>query len=78
MLSCKDIVKIVSSEENSSWSKKIEVKMHLLMCRHCAKYAKQIDMIKKGFKKALSKSDIKNVDQKINEIENQVLEKIKK
>jgi hypothetical protein len=44
MLRCKEVVHLVASEElaESGWMKRLTVRMHLAMCRHCRRYAKQI------------------------------------
>ena len=44
MRHCKQIVDLVSQEIESKlpWSIRMEVKMHLLMCKNCHRYAKQI------------------------------------
>lgn len=78
MLKCKEVVKVVSSDQPVSFLQKIEIKMHLLMCRHCHRYVKQLDLIKTGFIR-LFESKYKSADEnKIHEIENQVLEKVNK
>lgn len=75
MLNCKQVTKIISSEDSQSWRRKLEVRFHLLMCKHCRKYAKHIDIIKTSFKNIFQLSDADK--EKINEIEQTVLEKIK-
>ena len=44
MRHCKQIVDLVSQEMDSKlpWSIRMEVKMHLLMCKNCHRYAKQL------------------------------------
>ncbi len=44
MRHCKQIVDLVSQEMESKlpWSIRMEVKMHLLMCKNCHRYAKQL------------------------------------
>lgn len=44
MYSCHDVHEIVTrgtSEELGAWNR-IRLQMHLLMCHHCARYARQI------------------------------------
>lgn len=78
MLSCKEVVKTVSSEERTTWRRKLEVRLHLMMCRHCGKYAKQLELLKIGIQNLLS-SKAKSADKsKIQNVENRVLEKLKK
>lgn len=74
MLNCKEVVTILSSKEPENWRERIQLKFHLLMCHHCAKYAKQIEALKSGVKNIMQKSNVD--DSKIKRIEDQVLKKI--
>jgi len=74
MLNCKTVVKKISSEDQISWMQKIEIKLHLMMCHHCGKYARQLKLLSAGLKKALSLQN----SQGIQKIEDQVIDKIKK
>lgn len=81
MLPCKDIVRILSSQDSSadelSWMKRAELRMHLLMCKHCSRYASQLKMMKHGFKKLFSR--ITQVDQgNIKRLEDDIIEKLPK
>ena len=51
MMSCKEIVKLVSSGEPQPFLKKAELRMHLMMCKHCSRYVTQLQMLSRGFKK---------------------------
>jgi hypothetical protein len=44
MLHCKEIGRLVASGElgEAGWLKRLEVRLHFLMCRHCFRYADQI------------------------------------
>jgi predicted anti-sigma-YlaC factor YlaD len=44
MLRCREVVHLVASDElaGSGWMRRLAVRMHLAMCRHCRRYAKQI------------------------------------
>lgn len=78
MLSCKEVVKTVSSEERTTWRRKLEVRIHLMMCWHCGKYVKQLELLKIGIQNLLN-SKVKSADKnKIQTVENRVLEKLKK
>ncbi len=55
MLSCKEIVKILNAEDKASLFQRAELRMHLLMCKHCAAYSKHIKLMKAGFKKLFAK-----------------------
>ena len=44
MLTCKEVASSISSDwlERSGWRRRLEVRLHLLMCRYCRRYAAQI------------------------------------
>ena len=52
MLKCKQVSTLVSSGDidNAGFMKKVEVRMHLLMCKHCARYFEQMKSVGKGAK----------------------------
>ena len=70
MLPCKDIVRILSTEEDTSLMVTAEIKMHLLMCKHCSAYNKHLQMMKNGFRKLFSKLTT------VENLENQIIKKI--
>ncbi len=76
MLSCKELVKIVSSDEHLSPRYKLEIRLHLLMCHHCRKYTKQLEILKAGFKTLLNKKTQDADENKLKEIEDRIIEKI--
>jgi len=45
MLKCKEVSRFVSSGESVSLMKRLEMRMHLLICGHCSRYAKQLKKI---------------------------------
>jgi len=49
MISCRDVVNILASDElamTSRW-KRTEVWLHLAMCKHCTRFAQQLASIRK-------------------------------
>lgn len=50
MMSCKDFVRKISSQEKVTPLKKLELKFHEVICKNCSVYKKQIDYISKKFK----------------------------
>ncbi|MDC9729497.1 MAG: zf-HC2 domain-containing protein [Methyloprofundus sp.] len=52
MRHCKQIVDLVSQgmESKLPWSIRMEVKMHLLMCKNCYRYAKQLKFMQSELK----------------------------
>jgi len=51
MLPCKEVIKIISTDDPTSLLRRTETKLHLMMCKHCARYANHLKMVKSGFKK---------------------------
>jgi hypothetical protein len=76
MLRCKDIVKIVSVEEPRDWRRRLELRLHMMMCRHCRNYARQIEMLSNGVK-AHFRSESNDAD-KIKEMEDRIVDQLKK
>lgn len=77
MLPCKDIVKIISSHEEISWMRRAELRVHLMMCKHCSNYASHLRMMKEGFKKLFSKITHVNKAQII-QLESEILDELEK
>ena len=81
MRSCKEIVQSLSQEVEgtraSSWGQRMEVKIHLLMCKHCARYAAQLEIIRDSFKKLFTQ--ITKVDPaQVAELENESIRLVSK
>ena len=46
MLSCKEVARAVASGAlDDAWSRRLALRLHLLMCRHCRRYARQLRAI---------------------------------
>ncbi len=47
MLTCKDAAKAIGQDKwrTASWWRRLALRVHLLMCRHCRRYAAQIRAI---------------------------------
>lgn len=76
MISCKDLARVVSSETKVGFFQRIEIKMHLFMCVHCAKYVSQLKKIGLETKKVFQKEAPK-LDAHIEEIKKEVIQKLK-
>ncbi len=44
MMTCKEVAKLVASDEfkEASWGRRMGLRLHLLMCSDCRRYAKQL------------------------------------
>ena len=71
MISCKEVVDVLSTEKNLSFRKRIELQAHLFMCKHCSAYYSQMNSLKVKLKKIFQKitqtdSDtVKNLEKKV-------------
>ena len=47
MISCREVTRTISSGEleAAAWPRRLRVKLHLLMCRHCRRYARQLEKL---------------------------------
>jgi hypothetical protein len=48
MISCKNVVKLLMSDQlqAQSWWRRLEVRVHLAMCRFCSRLARQIELLR--------------------------------
>lgn len=77
MMNCKQAVRMLSSEEQLSWPRKVELRLHLLMCQHCSKYAKQLELLKSGFKTLFDEDQDPLDSDKAKELKYKILSKVK-
>lgn len=78
MISCKELVKTVSSDQKISWMRRLEIRFHLLMCRHCSSYTQQLHALKLGFKKLFDPQHRAFPAEKMKEHEENIIKKIQK
>lgn len=48
MIRCKQVARLLTSDQLAEqiWMKRVEVKLHLWMCKYCSRLAKQIHQLK--------------------------------
>ena len=51
MISCEEVSKILTSNQKMGFFKKVQLKMHVLICQHCTDYKHQMIFINKSAKK---------------------------
>ncbi|MFN8006795.1 MAG: hypothetical protein U0V70_07200 [Terriglobia bacterium] len=53
MICCKEVAKLLTSDQLSQMGfiKRIEVTLHIWMCRHCSRFAKQINQLRSASRK---------------------------
>lgn len=78
MMSCKEIVKTISTEDRPNWRRRIEIRFHLMMCHHCGKYAKQLELLNKAFKRLLNSKSEQVSSEEITQVEDRIIKTIKK
>lgn len=75
MLTCKEVVRLLGSGEKLPIKRRIGLLMHLFMCKHCARYSKQLRMLKQGLI-VLFKGKTEVDPKAVKELEEKVLETI--
>ncbi len=50
MISCKEVATLLSTDQVASQSiwQRLAVRTHLMVCRHCRRFARQIALMKRG------------------------------
>jgi len=74
VISCKDLASIVARDEWKAlpfW-KRLEIRLHLMMCSHCRRYVEQIKAISEAARRSFSK-DPERYQQEIAELEERIL-----
>lgn len=56
MLTCKEVTTMIGSDSlgRSTWRERMGVRLHLMMCRHCSRYAAQLRAIAAEARRAYS------------------------
>ncbi len=59
MLKCSEISRLVASDETEDFGflKRVEIRFHLFMCKHCREYEGQIRSIGQGAKKMAAEAE---------------------
>jgi len=76
MLSCKETVLIISSNQDLTFRQKLEMRAHLFMCKHCSAYSNQLKALANQLKKSYRELT-KTEPDRVHELESKVLEKLK-
>lgn len=77
MLSCKQVVEIISTKPRLSLMKRIELRAHLFMCKHCSTYLAQINAMTVKLKSVFKEKTETNPE-RVKHLETKVLSKLKK
>jgi len=76
MMKCKDISHLIASGEVDEFGflKRMELRMHLLMCRHCQNYARQIGALGVGARRLFGAKE--PTAEELQRLENEICDKI--
>lgn len=55
MLTCKQVVRILGSDEPLTLRQRMGLRFHLMMCRHCSRFSKHLKMVVEGASVLLKK-----------------------
>jgi hypothetical protein len=76
MWSCKEVIRVMSSDEEMGPVRRLGFRLHVMFCRSCKHYAVQLKMMADGFKKLIMQKTLVEKEE-ITALENQVLMRIK-
>lgn len=75
MLPCKEIVRILSSGEELPLVKRFELRLHLMMCKYCSRFARHLRIMKRNLSR-LFRDETRVKDEVIKETEKKVLDSL--
>ena len=77
MLRCKEVTNLLASDglEEATWKKRLSVRFHLMMCRHCHRYSAQLRAIGSAAKEALGPRGGAHDPETIERLEKKILDK---
>lgn len=52
MPTCREVTRAIAAEEDSSSWRRMTIGLHLLMCAHCSRFARQLEMISRSLRDA--------------------------
>jgi len=60
MLTCQDVSRSIAADEltTAGWHRRVSIRFHLLMCRHCRRYSRQIEAIGAATRRILGKAPL--------------------
>lgn len=58
VVNCEEVSRLIASDEaaQTGWRQRVAIRFHLLMCRHCRRYARQLEQIGRAARQILSDS----------------------
>ena len=76
MMKCKDISHLIASGhvEELGFMKRLEMRLHLMMCRHCQGYAQQIKALGDGARRMVGAKE--PTPEELQHLENEICDKI--
>jgi hypothetical protein len=59
MISCKNVATLLMSDQlqSQSWWKRMEVRLHLAMCRFCSRLARQIEQLRSATRRTTEQGE---------------------
>lgn len=75
MLSCKQVVEILSTKPSLSLMKRIELRAHLFMCKHCSTYLTQLSAMTNKLK-SVFKEKTETSPERVQNLEEKILKKL--
>ncbi len=77
MMKCREVTHLVSSDEvrDIGWMKRLELRLHLLMCRHCHNYVAQIRSLGRGARDLADRDA--TPPERLREIEGEIIDQVR-
>lgn len=80
MIDCRTVAQLLSSDDFSKqgYLRRAEIRLHLWMCRHCSRFAKQIEQIRGAARSLKPSLDAKAQGPEEDTLENRILRRLSK
>ena len=77
MLKCREVSKLVATDSvgELGFMRRLELRMHVLMCRHCHRYLQQIRILGRGARELADRD--KPSPERLQEIEEEIIEQVR-
>ncbi len=80
MIDCRTVAQLLSSEDFSKqgYLRRAEIRLHLWMCRHCSRFARQIEQIREAARAMKASLEAKAQGSEEDRLEDRILRRLSK
>ncbi len=78
MMRCRTVAELLSSDQlrKASATKRLQVKLHLWMCKYCSRFQRQLEQLRLAARKMVDSTDAEKAGDGANDLEARLLRKL--